>query len=183
MNEQTDQGVVMEKILVECPSFGGKTTLHREGIATDPEELPIYRKWKEGWGDEKRAGNPKWREEQQQAYGQALADLFAEGASPLVAHPLIDDYRKMATEAGYRLIPYVPDDYWERVISGVKDMESSPFDTQVSRLTGAIGGLNVLLTAYPPDQLVRSETELKALLRPVSLPERPVTAQDMSTEQ
>jgi len=77
------------KTVIFMPAFAGKTTLHRDGRALDPEELAEYRPWKEGWADQARANSPTWRREQQQAFAHLLRKIQQGGEldKPVVTTP------------------------------------------------------------------------------------------------
>jgi len=105
------------KTVIFMPAFAGKTTLHRDGRALDPEELAEYRPWKEGWADQARANSPTWRREQQQAFAHLLRKIQQGGEldKPVVTHPPQDAQQLGAwRDAGWTTYGFVPPDLLRR---------------------------------------------------------------------
>jgi len=137
------------KIVIIAPSYAGKSTAHRAGIALDPEETEDYREWKEGWDDPKRRDSPEWREAQGVAYTEHTIRALDGDAPVVLMHPWDTEtdkstgYPNLLSDRGITdvrlvLIPYV--ELQRRTKEDAKHNGKTKMQNTLSRYHAALKG-------------------------------------------
>lgn len=93
-----------KKVVIFGPPFAGKTTAHREGWATDPEELPSWLDFKQRYQD----GTEEWRAKRSERWPHFLTEA-AESSDVIITHvpnngAVMDWWR----ERGFTIVLYLP---------------------------------------------------------------------------
>jgi len=131
--------------VILAPPYSGKTTAHRDRLVIDPEELPEYNSWKQGWGDPAKANSSEWRAQQRSAYTGLVNRLATEGYSPLATH--VDSYyqfRDALQKHRYRVVLLRPEAevLSTRMLDDVGYNPGKPYHR--ARVSAAISGVRLI---------------------------------------